>query len=192
MHNPRTYGKSPSLGQANDFLHAPTFGASSRNDHFNSRNDLWKTQNKEFLPHDILLEEGDLLSTQNQNSGGGGGEPCEDHCGDDEFFCPESCQCIQEHLRCGENLHIFEKNSIFTKIFQFSDNHVDCEAKGEDEIGCELTEDEIEKIKHECESNPEHVMCPMTLTCIKQSWFCGEILAKFLLKCKKIQYLFLV
>jgi hypothetical protein len=106
MHNPRTYAKSPALGQANDFLHAPTFGASSRNDHFNSRNDLWKTRDKEFLPHDILLEEGELLSSH--SNAGGGGELCDEHCNEDEYFCQESCQCIQEHLRCGkENFIIF-------------------------------------------------------------------------------------
>lgn len=106
---------------------------------------------------------------------------------------------VQNHVNVFKSIFVavriykFSEKIQFSQRFSnFSDNHVDCEAKGEDEIGCELTEDEIEKIKHECESNPEHVMCPMTLTCIKQSWFCGEILAKFLLKCKKIQYLFLV
>lgn len=168
MHNPRTYGKIPN--PANDFIHSPSLG-SMRNENWQGRNDF-KTHNKEFLPPDGLIYEEDGLINGHQNSGGGG-EPCEDHCEENEFFCSESCQCIAEHLRCGKYILNVTFSEILIK-YSILDNHVDCDVKGEDEIGCELTEFDIEKIKHECESNPEHVMCPMTFTCIKQSWFCGK------------------
>lgn len=57
-----------------------------------------------------------------------------------------------------------------------ADSHPDCGTKGEDEIGCELTQEEIEQIRDECEEKEGHAMCPFTYFCIKQQWFCGKFL----------------
>jgi len=64
---------------------------------------------------------------------------------------------------------------VNVKFSPFTDSHVDCGVKGEDEIGCELTAIEIENIEKECELKKDHAMCPYTLLCIKQQWFCGKL-----------------
>lgn len=55
-----------------------------------------------------------------------------------------------------------------------SDGQSDCGPDGEDEEDCEITEEQINKMRTECEAitMSPHIMCPNTLICIKQEWLC--------------------
>lgn len=106
----------------------------------------------EYVPqqHDFT-EDLDEMSS-NHNSGADEEGTCEISCEPSEFICEKSCHCIHGDLHCNEV--------------------IDCGPDGEDEMNCELTEEGIKKIRVECESSPNHILCPNTLICISQHFLC--------------------
>lgn len=176
MHNPRTYGKTPSHSFPD--LHPSPHLGSYRNDH-HSRSEVFGSQRFDLkTPPGFVLEEGELIDG---HVGAGGGiedmenEMCDLQCNADQFLCSDGCFCIADHLRCGKKSRQFIDENKFLIETLPSDSHPDCGTKAEDEIGCELTQDEIEQIRIECEIKEGHAMCPNTYYCIKQQWFCGKI-----------------
>ena len=113
---------------------------------------------EEYNPSQFTEDIDDMAG--NHNSGANDEEGvCEITCESQQFTCSKSCVCIHGDLHC--------------------DGQINCGPDGEDEIDCELTEEGIKKIRMECESSPNHIMCPSTFICISEKWLCD---GKFIMK----------